>query len=169
MDNVKNIRKNINLIESVLTENNNSIELTDYTLDQINELQKLINRHWPNVTYKGMPILYGPNSFYEKLNDVVEDGKPADAVKNFAQETYLGYDMKKDLFYSGYDGDPWESEGDEYFDERYDETNSALFIIKVKNNQLKIISHEMFYSIFYRGPYQELKNKNKNIVDLRLD
>lgn len=172
----KDIRKNINLIESVIYESE-SVEIANYGVDQKDELQALITKNWPNVKYHGLDILDGPNSYYDQLDALVNAKRPKEF--NYAQESYLGYDMDNDVFYSGYDGDPWEEPidhdyGDDEDDEEYmggpgEEAGSAVFKIKVIDGKLKILDYESHTPTIYMDVYNELHKRMPNLVDLRLD
>ena len=164
---MNDFRKYINLVESI-QEDSQSIELTNYTIENKDRLQKLIQNVWPNITYRGMPILDGNNSYYDQLEYLVKINPSYNDQNNYSQEVYLGYDMVDDVFYSGYDGDPWENEEDYYDDEVDEGMGSALYKIKVDNGRLQILSHNAYGTIFYPRVFREM-DANPNIIHLRLD
>ena len=171
MSNKKEIRKAINLVENWIREDASPVEIANYSIDQKDEFQAAVKNVWPDVMYHGLPILNGSNTYYDQLSRLVDAKATSHGMLQNYQESYLGYDMDEDVFYSGYDGDPWEDPSEYDSDEEYEENygmGGAVFMIKVVNGKLNIVNHESTDRI-YMSTYKELHLRHPNLVDLRLD
>lgn len=170
MSNKKEIRKAINLVENWIREDASPVEIANYSIDQKDEFQAAVKNVWPDVMYHGLPILNGSNTYYDQLSRLVDSKAPSSGTMRNYQESYLGYDMDEDVFYSGYDGDPWEDEPTDEYGEDEDSygMGGAVFTIKVVDGKLHIINHEST-DMIYMSAYKELHLRHPNLVDLRLD
>jgi len=98
------------------------------------------------------------------------------------QEVYLGYDKKKDEFVSGwdlwiteevdnpdFDMDDEDSYEDEFIEESF--TSNATVTFTISGSKIKVKNIGTGDNIFYSDKHLGYKKveKNKNIVDIRLD
>ena len=143
---------------------------------------KALHRAWPNVTYKGVPLLGSRGyPFQDKADDQVtyEDW----------QEVYMGYDPVKDVFVVGYDVwlpeddyDEWEEEDEwgalpgggyraakEAGHRKKADMEAQAIVLKFDGRNTRILDTIYGPGGFYHAGHRAVKRKFPKIIDLRLD
>jgi hypothetical protein len=151
-------------------------------LDNLKNLRGL-DRAWPNITYKGVPLL-GTDMY--PFYDVAA----GHVTESDFQEVYMGYSPRKDVFVVGFDVWPDESEED-YWDEHEAENEtiwdsetesyraasqrktasmSAQWVaVKFDGRNSRVVDTGFAPGGFYPGGRNSVKKKYTDIIDLRLD
>ena len=140
------------------------LELTHYKEFNVNKLEKLVSKAWPNITFEGRGFFDGGNNYYDELDKLV--------AKRFddheMQESYAGWIQGTDRFIACFDA--W---GSEAFDDDYEEDYTFSLVLEVvwTRSGLGLRDDYEVDGLVYDsgGGYSHVHKKYKNLVDLRLD
>lgn len=150
------IKRKLERVRRGLVEETEITEV-DPSIDQVP------HEDWPNGTlYKGESIW---DMYYEGpgLKKVREELESELNLRDY-QENYLGYSQNEDKFIAGFDVSFSGSGG------RPAEGGSAKVEFYMSlDGRVEIENIETYGSLFYRRPYDRIKNSYPNLIGIRLD
>ena len=112
---------------------------------------------WPGIMYKGVDVF---ELFYGEHIDIVNARNEYITKDN--QESYLGYDPDRDVFYMGFDTWLDDEDDDEW-------CNILCLKYNTTTDSFKAEPMESPNRMFYNDCYRIMHDSIPNLIDIRLD